>query len=101
MSVAPGGFISPSSLEVRLTESPARCTPRTLPRTLMTMTDSTKPASISAGGAPSLMGDPTDDGRFGEFGGRYVPETLVPACEELEASFASTAAFKNSKWRPA
>jgi len=30
--------------------------------------------------------EPTD-GRFGEFGGRYVPETLVPACEELEAAF--------------
>jgi tryptophan synthase beta chain len=27
------------------------------------------------------------DGRFGEFGGRYVPETLVPACQELEAAF--------------
>ncbi|HET9600532.1 MAG TPA: tryptophan synthase subunit beta [Acidimicrobiales bacterium] len=27
------------------------------------------------------------EGRFGEFGGRFVPETLVPACEELEASF--------------
>jgi len=27
------------------------------------------------------------DGRFGEFGGRFVPETLVPACEELEAAF--------------
>jgi tryptophan synthase beta chain len=26
-------------------------------------------------------------GRFGEFGGRYVPETLVPALEELEAQF--------------
>ena len=26
-------------------------------------------------------------GRFGEFGGRFVPETLVPACEELEAAF--------------
>ena len=33
------------------------------------------------------MGDPTDDGRFGEFGGRFVPETLVPACEELEIAF--------------
>jgi tryptophan synthase beta chain len=43
--------------------------------------------TISAGGMPSIMGDPTDDGRFGEFGGRYVPETLVPACEELEAAF--------------
>ncbi len=28
-------------------------------------------------------------GRFGEFGGRFVPETLVPACEELEAAFRS------------
>ncbi len=28
-------------------------------------------------------------GRFGEFGGRYVPEPLVPACEELEAAFRS------------
>jgi tryptophan synthase beta chain len=27
------------------------------------------------------------NGRFGEFGGRFVPETLVPACEELEAAF--------------
>jgi len=33
------------------------------------------------------MGDPGADGRFGRFGGRYVPETLVPACEELEAAF--------------
>jgi tryptophan synthase beta chain len=33
------------------------------------------------------MGEPTADGRFGEFGGRYVPEALVPACEELEAAF--------------
>ena len=26
-------------------------------------------------------------GKFGEFGGRYVPETLVPAVEELESSY--------------
>ncbi len=51
------------------------------------MTDLVEKRSISAGGAPSLMGDPTDDGRFGEFGGRFVPETLVPACEELEVAF--------------
>jgi tryptophan synthase beta chain len=31
--------------------------------------------------------DPTEDGRFGEFGGRFVPETLVPACQELEVAF--------------
>lgn len=33
------------------------------------------------------MTDPTPDGRFGEFGGRFVPETLMPACIELEAAF--------------
>jgi tryptophan synthase beta chain len=27
------------------------------------------------------------EGRFGEFGGRFVPESLVPACEELERAF--------------
>jgi len=30
---------------------------------------------------------PSSTGRFGEFGGRFVPETLVPACQELEAAF--------------
>ncbi len=35
----------------------------------------------------SLTAEPSADGRFGEFGGRYVPETLMPACIELEAAF--------------
>jgi tryptophan synthase beta chain len=35
------------------------------------------------------MGPPGPGGRFGSYGGRFVPETLVPACEELEAAFAS------------
>ncbi len=35
----------------------------------------------------SLMPTPGADGRFGRFGGRFVPETLIPACEELEAAF--------------
>ncbi len=34
-----------------------------------------------------MMERPSATGRFGEFGGRFVPETLVPACEELEAAF--------------
>jgi tryptophan synthase beta chain len=33
------------------------------------------------------MGEPTASGRFGEFGGRFVPETLMPACLELEDAF--------------
>jgi tryptophan synthase beta chain len=39
------------------------------------------------GGEPWRMGDPTDAGWFGRFGGRFVPETLVPACQELEEAF--------------
>lgn len=31
--------------------------------------------------------EPTPEGRFGAFGGRFVPETLVPACADLEAAF--------------
>ena len=31
--------------------------------------------------------DPTPDGRFGDFGGRFVPETLIPAVLELEEAF--------------
>jgi tryptophan synthase beta chain len=37
----------------------------------------------------AVMGDPTPEGRFGQFGGRFVPETLIPACAELEQAFRS------------
>ncbi len=33
------------------------------------------------------MGEPDERGRFGRFGGRFVPETLVGACAELEVAF--------------
>jgi tryptophan synthase beta chain len=35
----------------------------------------------------TIMGDPGVRGRFGDFGGVYIPETLVPACQELERAF--------------
>ncbi len=36
------------------------------------------------------MASPPDDrGRFGAYGGRYVPETLMPAVAELEEAFAA------------
>src|SRR5436309_6669989 len=35
----------------------------------------------------TAMGEPSPDGRFGEFGGRFLPESLVPACMELEQTF--------------
>ncbi len=36
-----------------------------------------------------LMREPSASGRFGEYGGRFVPESLVPACEELDRAFRS------------
>jgi len=42
---------------------------------------------VSSPGEASFMGEPSPDGRFGEFGGRFVPETLIPACHDLEVAF--------------
>ena len=35
---------------------------------------------------------PNTLGRFGPYGGRYVPETLVPALEQLELAYAQARA---------
>ena len=35
----------------------------------------------------SFMATPDERGRFGSFGGRFVPEALIPACMELEKAF--------------
>ena len=35
-----------------------------------------------------LTSVPDQRGRFGQFGGKYAPETLMPAVEELEAAYA-------------
>jgi tryptophan synthase beta chain len=52
-------------------------------------------------GAPVRLDPPGPEpvglGRFGEFGGRFVPETLVPALEELEREFR--AAWADEKFR--
>lgn len=34
-----------------------------------------------------VMREPSTGGRFGEYGGRYVPESLIPACLALEQAF--------------
>ncbi len=44
------------------------------------------------------MTEPTESGRFGDFGGMYVPETLVPACQDLDRAFRDAwgdPAFRN------
>jgi tryptophan synthase beta chain len=54
-----------------------------------------------ARGQPVVLGpagpQPSGLGRFGEFGGRFVPETLVPALEQLEAEFR--AAWGSAEFR--
>lgn len=51
--------------------------------------------SIAATAAPELAPKaaapkyqrPTPEGRYGQFGGKYVPETLIPALAELEEAY--------------
>jgi tryptophan synthase beta chain len=35
------------------------------------------------------MSQPDPGGRFGDFGGQFVPESLIPACQELERAFTA------------
>jgi len=53
------------------------------------MTDAEATAADATPARPDglVMGEPSERGRFGQFGGRFVPETLMPACTELEAAF--------------
>ncbi len=47
------------------------------------------PADQDESAVGPVMGEPDETGRFGDFGGRFVPETLVPALQELDRSFRS------------
>jgi tryptophan synthase beta chain len=38
----------------------------------------------------SVMGEPDASGRFGSFGGRFIPEALIPACAELDRHFRAS-----------
>ena len=56
---------------------------------------------MPARGQPVVLGpagpEPTTRGRFEDFGGQFVPETLVPALEELDAQFR--AAWASDEFR--
>lgn len=45
------------------------------------------PRAVAAPEAPAKLQRPDKSGRFGKFGGKYVPETLIPALEELEIAY--------------
>ncbi|HUU46654.1 MAG TPA: tryptophan synthase subunit beta [Acidobacteriota bacterium] len=46
-----------------------------------------------------FLSRPDRHGRFGRFGGRYVPETLIPALDQLTRDF--TAAWRDRRFRAA
>jgi tryptophan synthase beta chain len=51
------------------------------------MTELHSPGRRAAGASEVTMGEPDSTGRFGEFGGRFLPESLVPACQQLEEAW--------------
>ncbi|KAH0871250.1 hypothetical protein HID58_078272 [Brassica napus] len=63
------------------------CTIAKDPTFLMAEAEKTK----AAGSDPTLWKRPDSFGRFGKFGGKYVPETLMHALSELETAFYSLA----------
>ncbi|XRB09329.1 tryptophan synthase beta chain [Pycnococcus provasolii] len=57
----------------------------------------TEPRTESLDASFTSLPRPDPTGRFGKFGGKYVPETLIPALLELEEAYATlphTADFK-------
>lgn len=47
-------------------------------------------SAVAATERPTGMQRPDASGRFGKYGGKYVPETLITALAELEAAYAET-----------
>ena len=47
----------------------------------------------------SAQASALNEGRFGPYGGRYVPETLMPALAELEAAWAGAKADQHFQQR--
>lgn len=52
-----------------------------------TITDHTRDPTASLENEPEFVLEPETDMSFGKFGGRYVPETLMPALAELDAKY--------------
>lgn len=57
----------------------------------------TMPVSRANATWPAYLRRPDRRGRFGKFGGRYVPETLIPALDRLTADFEK--AWKDKSFR--
>lgn len=55
----------------------------------------TMTTTLPDGGAADRPGAEAHTGQFGRFGGRYVPETLIPALDDLEAGWVDARADRD------
>lgn len=51
----------------------------------------------AAAATDTIPARPDSNGRYGKFGGKYVPETLISALEELEKAYAEAMADESFK----
>ncbi len=58
-------------------------------------TDTAAPATPEEAPPRRLSEWPDERGRYGPYGGVYVPETLIPALHQLEEAFAATSGDEN------
>lgn len=80
----------PLSNPQRLSLRPPSAAARGCPVSCTLARDSVR-AAVQMEAEPSLLLRPDPFGRFGKFGGKYVPETLMYALSELEAAFHALA----------
>jgi hypothetical protein len=83
------GLATPCSSSSRACPLPSRLLACRRGRTLRvaaTAAPEAPPASSSSSHTPAVA-RPDADGRYGAYGGKYVPETLIPALAELEAAY--------------
>ncbi|XP_073152990.1 tryptophan synthase beta chain 1 [Henckelia pumila] len=78
---------SPPILPLKFSKITPRCHPR-FPSIVCTVA---KPQEMAAEIDTAALQRPDSFGRFGKFGGKYVPETLMHALIELEEAFKSLA----------
>lgn len=76
-----------SQQAARPTAPPPRPSPATSPRPMPRAVAPAAAAPSSTASAPPKTARPDADGRFGAYGGKYVPETLIAALTELEAEY--------------
>ena len=64
---------------------------------LVVRMDASRSVSAAAAATDKMPSRPDAFGRYGKFGGKYVPETLIAALEDLEKAYADAMADEEFK----